>query len=244
MGGEQKWQRIGGALTNVDVSNKDHVWGVNRGQSIYRWTGSAWENIPGKLIQISVGESGVWGVNAGHDIFYRTGTYGDVNTGGSAWERVAGKLMQIDVDEDEVVGTNAANLIFRSPVGPAEEVEPAEPADKGKEEVEKEKEEDTSKGNGVQTAIQATWKQIPGGLTRISKGESGVWGVNSNDQIYKLNADGKSWTEIAGRLVQVSSGASVWGVNEGDAIYKYLGEQKWQRIGGALTNVDVSNEDH
>ena len=59
-----------------------------------------------------------------------------------------------------------------------------------------------------QNVITAAWQQIPGGLTKISKGDSGVWGVNSNDNIFKLNSntDGNSWTQIAGGLVQVSSG--------------------------------------
>ena len=38
--------------------------------------------------------------------------------------------------------------------------------------------------------ISGGWKLIPGGLTKISKGKSGVWGVNRNDQIYSLNSDG------------------------------------------------------
>ena len=133
--------------------------------------------------------------------------------------------------------------------------------------------------------ITAAWKQIPGGLTRISKGKSGVWGVNSGANIYQLNSNGKpfskncsnivhskstavksivvkscitvviypiyndnmihmsgnSWTQIAGKLVQVASGSSVWGVNGGDNIYKYLGNNRWQQIPGKLTNVSFIN---
>ncbi|KAL5251916.1 hypothetical protein ACHWQZ_G014899 [Mnemiopsis leidyi] len=106
------------------------------------------------------------------------------------------------------------------------------------------KECQTAVQKAVQTAITAAWEQIPGGLTRISNGQSGVWGVNKNDNIYKLNADGASWTQISGGLVQVSSGASVWGVNRHDNIYKYLGNNKWQQIPGGLTNIDVSDKDH
>jgi len=89
--------------------------------------------------------------------------------------------------------------------------------------------------------LSGAWSQIPGGLRVISKGKSGVWGVNANQNIYKLNADGKSWTMIAGGLTQVASGAEVWGVNAGDNIYKYLGNNKWQQMPGKLTNVDVSD---
>jgi len=85
------------------------------------------------------------------------------------------------------------------------------------------------------------WEKVPGGLTRISKGNSGVWGVNKDDDIFKLNDDGSSWTRISGQLVQVSSGASVWGVNRGGNIYKYNGNG-WLQISGQLVNVAVSNK--
>merc|ERR1712176_1455023 len=67
--------------------------------------------------------------------------------------------------------------------------------------------------------LSGAWSQIPGGLRVISKGKSGVWGVNANQNIYKLNTDGKSWTMIAGGLTQVASGAGVWVVNAGNDIY-------------------------
>ena len=65
------------------MSDNDNVWGVNRAGNIYRWLGTKWENIAGKAIEVSVGNSGVWVVNANNDIFYRVGTYGDVDTAGS-----------------------------------------------------------------------------------------------------------------------------------------------------------------
>jgi len=39
-------------------------------------------------------------------------------------------------------------------------------------------------------AVTAKWQAIPGRLIRISKGRSGVWGVNSGGNIYKLNSNG------------------------------------------------------
>lgn len=66
----------------MDVSDNGHVWGVNRGQDIYRWNGNGWQHIGGKAIQVTVGPSGVWVVNQGNDIFYRAGTFGDQNSAG------------------------------------------------------------------------------------------------------------------------------------------------------------------
>ena len=39
-------------------------------------------------------------------------------------------------------------------------------------------------------AVTAKWQAIPGRLIRISKGRSGVWGVNRGGNIYKLNSNG------------------------------------------------------
>ena len=67
----------------LDVSDNGHVWGVNKNQDIYRWTGKNWQHIGGKAIQVTVGPSGVWVVNRANNIYYRKGTYGDSNTAGS-----------------------------------------------------------------------------------------------------------------------------------------------------------------
>jgi len=90
-------------------------------------------------------------------------------------------------------------------------------------------------------ALTARWAAIPGRLTRISKGRAGVWGVNRYQNIYVLNSNGRSWTHVAGKLVQISSGSQVWGVNKHDYIFRYLGNNRWQHIPGRLMNIDVSD---
>jgi len=93
-------------------------------------------------------------------------------------------------------------------------------------------------------AAPAKWEKVPGALKGISKGISGVWGVNRNDDIYQLNRDGESWAQMSGKLVQVSSGESVWGVNSAGNIYykKYNWRNSWELIPGNLYNVAVSNK--
>jgi hypothetical protein len=59
------------------------VWGIDKFQKIYRWTGRRWQRIEGKAIHITVGPSGVWVVNNENNVYYRRGTYGDKNTAGS-----------------------------------------------------------------------------------------------------------------------------------------------------------------
>jgi hypothetical protein len=67
----------------LDVSDRGRVWGINRNQYIYRWTGRNWQHIGGRAVQVTVGPSGVWVVNRAHNIYYRRGTYGDPNSAGS-----------------------------------------------------------------------------------------------------------------------------------------------------------------
>lgn len=45
--------------------------------------------------------------------------------------------------------------------------------------------------NDVPRSLTSNWVRIPGGLVQISKGISGVWGVNSNQDIFRLNDDGR-----------------------------------------------------
>ena len=95
-------------------------------------------------------------------------------------------------------------------------------------------------GTGTLAVLVGIWRQYSGQLTCVSKGKSGVWGVNRNDDIYQQN--GESWQSVPGKLVQISSGSEVWGVNRSDEIYRYKGNNAWQRISGALKNVDVSDQ--
>jgi len=265
LGGGQWQKQINGGMTNVDVSNKDHVWAVDKNNNVWKRTGTGWQNIGGaRLRQISVGESGVWGVDPLNTIYYRLGTNGDADTAGTAWRNCGGsslKFRWIASLTNLVIGINSANVIFfrdgitaqrpegsrwkeaslelfrmfpqlyryRVPVvEPAPKPTPDEPVDK----------------------IDPAKPQVcypnagrPKGFTYFSEGESGIWGVDSNENIYKLNDDG-GWNRINGKFVQVSSGASVWGVNRDNEIYKYLGDNQWQRIPGELTYVDVSNKGH
>ncbi|XP_035691376.1 neurogenic locus notch homolog protein 1-like [Branchiostoma floridae] len=99
------------------------------------------------------------------------------------------------------------------------------------------------------------WQQVSGRLKFVSVGRSGVWGVNSNNQIYYRTGTygdeasaGTGWVNIAGSLKQISSGNNiVWGVNGNDDIYIRLGiswsspsGSSWRHIPGKLKQVHVS----
>ena len=75
----------------------------------------------------------------------------------------------------------------------------------------------------------------PGLLKRVDVGPFGVWGVNSQDQIYKKTPN--SWQRIQGVLRDISVGQnSVWGTNKW-GIYMRVGEGDWQKINGMLRQV-------
>ena len=82
--------------------------------------------------------------------------------------------------------------------------------------------------------LPGSWYQLPGGLKQISAGTSKhVWGVNNNNEIYKLT--GNSWTKFPGKLSQISVNrvGNVWGINSSNEIYFRNNsdpKKPWERI--------------
>lgn len=69
----------------ISVSQKNHVWGVNKYKQIYRRIKKTkkWVRVSGGLKVVSVGGSGVWGISASNKIYHRVGTFGDRDTSGT-----------------------------------------------------------------------------------------------------------------------------------------------------------------
>ncbi|XP_071804471.1 perivitellin-2 31 kDa subunit-like [Asterias amurensis] len=103
------------------------------------------------------------------------------------------------------------------------------------------------------------WQSIPGGLIHVSIGSSGVWGANSNGNIYFREGSygneqntGATWIQVSGGLSQLDVGKNVvWGVNSNDNIYARQGITSgnptgtgWSQVGGALKHVSVSQKGH
>ena len=66
------------------------------------------------------------------------------------------------------------------------------------------------------------WIHIPGELKQIEGGDKEVWGVNKNDNIYKMNQDhSNGWRKIPGKLKFVSQGGGwIWGINNDNKVYR------------------------
>jgi Tectonin domain/Astacin (Peptidase family M12A) len=186
-----------------------------------------WDQVPGSLKQISVGNaSSVWGVNSDDEIYRRDG---------NSWTQVPGSLKQISVgNASSVWGVNSDDEIYRRDgnswtqiPGSLKHVSVAN--------------DDTVWGVNSDDEIYRrdgnSWTQIPGSLKQISVGNaSSVWGVNSDDEIYRR--DGNSWTQIPGSLkhVSVANDDTVWGVNDDDEIYRPDGNS-WTQIPGSLKQI-------
>jgi hypothetical protein len=61
-----KWTwNIPAGMTYVSVGNAQNIWALNGSDQIFKWSGSAWQSMPGALRNISVaGDGTVWGINA------------------------------------------------------------------------------------------------------------------------------------------------------------------------------------
>lgn len=72
------------------------------------------------------------------------------------------------------------------------------------------------------TLQNGVWVHIVGGLTHVTVGKSGVWGVNENDEIFYRQGVtlgtpyGTGWKKLPGALKQIDAGSSgvVYGVNK------------------------------
>ena len=201
---------------------------------------NTWEQISGKLKQISVGDGGeVWGVNSANDIYRYNGN--------QTWTQIAGKLKHVSVGQNGVVwgigpsdtihrynGNNTWTTISGSlkqvDVGPLGEVWGV-----------------NSSNNIFRYNGNNTWTQVTGAsLKYVSVGESGVvFGVAPDGKIYRSNGT-NTWALIAGNLKQIDFGPdlAIWGVNSADQIFRYEGGGAWTQMPGLLKHISIGPEGH
>ena len=93
-----------------------------------------------------------------------------------------------------------------------------------------------------------SWTRLPGALKHVSASGNGyIWGVNSNDDIYKCKKPCNGlWIKVDGKLKQIDGGeAYVYGVNRNDDIYTRPvdGSGRWRQIPGKLRHITASGKD-
>ncbi|XP_035663692.1 uncharacterized protein LOC118407334 [Branchiostoma floridae] len=237
-GTESLWQQIGGGLKSVSVGRAG-VWGVSgTGQVLCRIgtyenetsPGTGWAGIPGGLDQVSSGINIVWGFNVHNDVFVRSGISAG-SPGGSGWTTVPGKLRQVSVSSssNQVWGIDPAGNVLRRT------------------------------GITQDNPTGTDWQQIPSDLgldlESVSVGRAGVWGVNSNYQIFyrtgtagNETSPGTAWLPVSGGLAQISSGdGEVWGADVNNYVFVRRGISagtpegtSWEYIEGNMREVHIS----
>eukprot|EP00096_Caligus_rogercresseyi_P009950 TRINITY_DN3493_c0_g1_i2.p1 TRINITY_DN3493_c0_g1~~TRINITY_DN3493_c0_g1_i2.p1 ORF type:complete len:659 (-),score=140.46 TRINITY_DN3493_c0_g1_i2:136-2112(-) len=150
-------------------------------------SGSSWARINGGLRQISVGSNSVWGINSSGSISVRVGI-GKESPGGKEWVAVDGEsIKHVSVsNKGHVWAVDDKDKIWYR------------------------------KGACNENILGSGWKTIPGSLKQISVGYCGVWGLNSNQEVwYRINTatdpdnEGTGWAKVDGRFQQIYSGAKV-----------------------------------
>ena len=101
------WSNVPGGLVRISVANKNLYYGVNKYDDIYKWTGSSWTQIPGKLTDIAVNGDGtrVLGVNRAGNIFIWNNTT-------SNWILIPGGLSFVGINQNYLVGSNSGQGLY------------------------------------------------------------------------------------------------------------------------------------
>uniref|UniRef100_A0A3B1KAV3 Fish-egg lectin-like n=1 Tax=Astyanax mexicanus TaxID=7994 RepID=A0A3B1KAV3_ASTMX len=159
---------------------------------------------------------------------------------------VPGSLKQIDAGNGQVFGVNSADEIYTLYSGVWTKV----PGSLKHVSVGPAGVWGVSAGDYILNLQRGDWVVVRGLLKQVDAGGS-VFpaGVNSNDDIYCLPAEG-SWINIQGKLKYYSCGSySCWGVNSADNIYIMKVQSLtdpffslWEQIDGALSMIEVSTD--
>lgn len=86
--GRFAWQPIAGSLASVAVGS-GQVWGIDNSHNVHRWNGRGWDQLPGNLVSIAVGDDGqVWGIDGDQKIY---------QWNGRAWNQFEGSFVSLAV---------------------------------------------------------------------------------------------------------------------------------------------------
>jgi hypothetical protein len=181
--------QLPGKLSQISVHG-DAIWGISASQDVYQFdfTSQTFKQVPGKLSQIAVdaipggSNPAVVGISAAQNVYFYDGTQ---------FVQIPGQLTQIAVGGagDEVWGINAGQQIYRfnfdsntfvqvpgslkmiSVGGPVGHVGVW----------------GLNAANNVFEFVEGTgFVQIPGQLTQIAVFGDNVWGIDSNQDIFRF----------------------------------------------------------
>ena len=164
------------------------------------------------------------------------------------WQRVSGGLKHVTTSVNYVWGVNSANQIFRC-------TQPCTGSwthiSGGLQQIDASDEEvwGVISGQIYKRPVDGSgsWQRISGSLKHVSASGNGyVWGVNSNDHIFKCKKPcSGSWLAVDGRLSQIDAGYDyVYGVNCLDDIFERPvdGSGTWRQIPGKMRHVTAGGK--
>ncbi|MCP4128381.1 MAG: hypothetical protein GY753_15160 [Gammaproteobacteria bacterium] len=96
-------------------------------------------------------------------------------------------------------------------------------------------------------AADSVWENVPGTFKQVSVAADGiVWGVNSDNKIYRLKDDNGAWKMVPGiplKQVSVAADGTAWGVNSNNEIYRRKDDDNnWERIAGSLVQISHGSD--
>lgn len=199
-----QWTPVGGLLRHISVSQDNNVWGVAGSETIWRWNGQGWDNMPGRLANIAVGAKGhVWGV-ASNDFIYR------YNENLNTWDQMPGYARQVSVSSDGAVWVvTRQNTLFKwlgtdwqyimdntlqVAVGSVNNVWRIDGQN------------NLSRYNPASQPVP--WDPAPGQLKQLSVAADGeMWGIDMSGQLVRRN--GTAWEPQQKTYTEVSVGAAL-----------------------------------
>mmetsp|Transcript_3256 Transcript_3256/g.5226 ORF Transcript_3256/g.5226 Transcript_3256/m.5226 type:complete len:452 (-) Transcript_3256:71-1426(-) len=242
---DSTWVQIPGKLKCISSADDGTVVGSNAQDEIYRFDNGNWTKLPGLLAEVSTGGAQhIWGVNAQGQI-YR------FNTMSQNWEQIPanfqakdisigkdGHVYVIDVNQ-QIWHYNAFGQQFVTIPGALVSISVSDAT--------------TIYGcnaAGVTYKLTppATWTEVAhteSASKRISIGAKGLWLVDQQEQIRRMNASGPLTlapsVDVGGELIDISVGTKVWGVNRSHDIYRY-DDGNWTKIEGKLKAISVADD--
>jgi len=169
------WEKVGGLLTCITVTNNGHIWGINRAGKIYTARANApagnmgWQEVVGTGVHIQASNKWVYHINAIGDV-YRKRT----NNSGN-WEKVEGqKLKCIAItDHGHIWGINHAGEIWTA--------------------------------HTDKPASHPGWVKVPGTGVQLHASGGFVYHVNSSGEIYSKRSDNSGgWTRCTGSMTCIA----------------------------------------
>ena len=217
----QNWIYIASiAAQDIDVGRSGTVWAATNNGNVLRWSGTAWENIPGTASRIAVdGEGAAWVVTSEGQIYKY-----DIAT--RYWQLKPGTAKEIGIGGDGsifIIGTNAVQGGYDiskwdwstanwKPVSGGAVKIAVEPS--GNPWI-------VDNSGNVFRYTGSAWEQKPGTLKDIGIGANGtIWCTGPNDAIYKW--DGSNWQGQSGGAswVSVAPDGNAWVVNAGGEVWR------------------------